>query len=224
MPKIHIIGTSHIAKESIDKIKESINKINPNFIAVELDKNRLYSLENNIQTKPSIKLIKIIGFQGYLFSLIGGYLQKKLGNIVGIKPGSDMLTAVKTAKEKNIKIALIDQPIEITMKRFSKLFSFKDKISLLKDIIKGIFSKKHRIKFDLTKVPEEKLIEKLIETMRINYPGLYQSLIHERNIYMAKRIENIAKNNTESIILVVIGAGHKKGIIEELHKIFKQKG
>ena len=41
---------------------------------------------------------------------------KKLGKIVNTKPGDEMRAAIKLAKENNIKIALIDQRIEITLK------------------------------------------------------------------------------------------------------------
>jgi pheromone shutdown-related protein TraB len=217
MPKVHIVGTSHISKDSVNKIKETIDRINPGIVAVELDKQRLYALQNNINRSPRLSDIPKIGLQGFLFALIGGYIQKKLGNIVGIKPGSDMLTAVTYGTEKQAEIALIDRNIQITMKRFSKYFSWKDKWNMLVDVFKGFFSKEYRLEFDLEKVPSDKIIEKLMGIMEKRYTGIYQVLVHERNIYMSEKIYELLQKNPEKDIVVVVGAGHKKGMIKHLN-------
>ena len=105
MTTIKIIGTSHISKESVLEIRRAIRLGNPDIVAVELDKGRLFALQNDINRKPRISDIPSIGVQGFLFSIIGGWLQKRLGNVVGIKPGSDMLSAVKyAASQKTAKL------------------------------------------------------------------------------------------------------------------------
>jgi pheromone shutdown-related protein TraB len=223
MAKIHIVGTSHISKDSIEKIKNTIDKVKPDIVAVELDKQRLYALQNNIKRSPSLSDIKHIGLQGFLFTIIGGYLQKKLGNIVGIKPGSDMLTAVNYGKQNNAEIELIDQNIQITMRRFSIFFSWKDKGNIIIDLLKGIFSKKERINIDLTKVPSEEVIERLMDIMQTRYKGIYKVLVHERNIFMAEKIYELIKKDQTKTIVAVIGAGHKKGIIEHLNNLLGKK-
>ncbi len=214
--KVIIIGTSHIAKDSIKEIKETIKKEKPDIIGIELDKNRLYSLKNNITGKASISDISQIGLQGYLFTLLGGWLQKKLGNIVGIKPGSDMLAAYEAAKENNSKIELIDQDIRVTMKRFSQEFGIRDKYNIFIDLVKGLVLRQDIIRFDLSKVPPEKVIEKIIRMARQRYPGLYSSLIEERNIFMAAKIYLLAKKNPDKKIIAVVGAGHLEGIAKLL--------
>lgn len=221
MQKIHLVGTSHISQDSIIKIQRTIESVNPDIVAVELDKNRMRALKSNIDRSPGISSIRKLGFQGFLFALIGSWIQKKLGNIVRTRPGSDMLTAIQAAEENESRIALIDRDIEITMKRFSRHFGWKDKFNLLTDLIKGMISKKHRLHFDLSKVPPEEMIEEMISHLKNRYPGMYSVLVEERNIHMARNIKKIVTENPDSKIVVVVGAGHKKGLIEELHKIFK---
>jgi pheromone shutdown protein TraB len=68
---LYLIGSSHIAKQSIQEIKSSFNKLNPDIVAVELDKQRAYALMSKKQGKPSIYDIRRIGFKGFLFALIG---------------------------------------------------------------------------------------------------------------------------------------------------------
>lgn len=210
---LKIIGTSHIAKESIDKINQEFIDLNPDIVCVELDSKRLHALLTNQKPDRSFfRGVKQYGMQGYLFAVIGGIIQEKLGNVVGIKPGSDMLTAVKLAKSSNKHLFLVDQDIEITLKRFSKAFSWGEKFRLIGDVIKAPFNKKMNI--DLSKVPKEELIDKLMGDMKIRYPNLYSVLIDERNKVMAKNIYRIMSKNEDKKILIVIGAGHEKELLE----------
>jgi len=47
--------------------------------------------------------------------------------MVGMKPGDEMKKDLEIAKEKRIKIAFIDQYIEVTLKKFSKSLTWKEK-------------------------------------------------------------------------------------------------
>jgi len=209
---LKILGTSHIAKESIDNITKEFNDLNPDIVCVELDHKRLHALLTDQKPDRSLRGIKQYGLQGYLFAIIGGFIQQKLGNVVGIKPGSDMLTAAKLSKSNNKQLFLVDQDIEITLKRFSKAFSWKEKFRMIADVIKAPFNKK--MKIDLSKVPKEELINKLIGDMKLRYPNLYSVLIDERNKVMAKNIYKIMSKNIDKKILIVIGAGHEKELLE----------
>jgi pheromone shutdown-related protein TraB len=214
---IKLIGTSHIAKDSIAKITEEFSDLNPDIICVELDNNRLHALLSGQKPDRSIRGIKQYGLQGYLFALIGGFIQEKLGNVVGVKPGSDMLTAVNLAKINHKTLHLIDQDISITLKRFSKAFTWREKFRLIWDVIRSPFSKK--MKIDLNSVPKEELIHKMMSDLKLRYPNLYKVLIEERNSVMAKNIYKIMSKNEDKKILVVIGAGHEK----ELLQLIKQE-
>jgi len=214
---ILIIGTSHIARQSIREIKEKFSELNPEIVCVELDHKRLHALLTNAKPDYSISGIKKYGLQGYLFAVIAGVLQRKLGNVVGVRPGSDMLAAVNLAKQNNKQLILIDQDIEITLRRFSKEFTFMEKIKLLFDILKSPFSKK-KIKINLNEVPKENIINEMIAQLKERYPSLYKVLIYERNVVMAKNIVKIMERNSDKKILVIIGAGHEKEMITLIKK------
>ena len=212
-----IIGTSHIAKQSVNEIKKAFDKLKPDIVAVELDKQRFYGLLHDAKPSRSILNIKRFGLKGYLFALIGGFIQDKLGKLVGVEPGSDMLTAVREAQKQNAKIALIDQNIEITMKKFSKRFSAKEKWRLFVDIVKAPFSKE-KIKIDLSKVPSSQMINMLMGKLKDRYPNVYYTLVQERNEIMATNLAHILKNNPKDKVLAVIGAGHESVILELVKK------
>jgi pheromone shutdown-related protein TraB len=223
MKNIIILGTSHIAQQSIDQIQKTIEQEKPDIIAIELDAQRFRALLSNQKNKISLRDIRRIGLKGYLFALIGSYLQKKLGQSVGVAPGSEMLKAIKLSRKNKIPLALIDQDIEVTLKRFSQKLTWKERFRFVIDLVKGLlFRKKTLEKFeglDLTKVPSEELIIKLIGEVKKRYPNVYQVLVHERNKVMINNLKFISKQNPEKKILVIVGAGHQKS----LEKAFKNK-
>ncbi|MBN2423259.1 TraB/GumN family protein [Candidatus Woesearchaeota archaeon] len=211
-----IIGTSHIAKQSIEEVKNSIDAFKPDIIAIELDAKRAYALLNKNQKVNKKYLIKRIGLTGFLFAVLGEYAEKKLGEIVNIEPGEEMLTALKLSKKNNIKVALIDQDIEITLKRLAKKITWREKFNFIIDLISGILFKRNIKKFDLNKVPPEDIIKNLINFVKKRYPNIYLVLVKERNEYMANKLAGILKNEPDKKILAVIGAGHSKDICDLL--------
>ncbi len=213
-----IIGTSHIAIQSIEEVKQSIKKIHPDIIALELDVIRFKKL---ISKNQKINLWKNIGTQGFFFNLIGAWAEKKLGEKVNILPGSEMKTAIKLAKKEKIKIALIDQDIRITLKKLSKEITFKEKLTFLKDILFSIFSFKNKIDIDLTKVPEKNFIKKIIRDVKKRYPNVYRILVKERNKIMAVNL--ITLMNTNKTILAIVGAGHEEDLIRDIKCLSKNK-
>jgi pheromone shutdown protein TraB len=123
-----------------------------------------------------------------------------------------MLTAVNLAKSNGKLLHLIDQDIEITLRRFTKAFTWREKFRLVGDILKAPFSK--RMQIDLSKIPKDELITKLMSDLKIRYPGLYLALIDERNHVMAKNIYRLMSKNPDKKILVIIGAGHEKDLLK----------
>ncbi|MDP7506147.1 MAG: TraB/GumN family protein [Candidatus Woesearchaeota archaeon] len=221
-----IVGTSHIAKQSMREVEEAVSNNKPDIIAIELDRRRFIALMHKKKGKKDrirLRDIRRIGVKGYLFSLIGGYVQKKLGKIVGVVPGSDMKKAIKLAKKNNLQIALIDQDIEVTLKKFSKSFTWREKWHIVADIFKGIFFRKNVVQFDLSKVPDEQVIKKMMKEVKVRYPNLYRVLVTERNKIMAVNLFKIMKEHPDKKILAVVGAGHAEDmmkIIEGKHRLY----
>lgn len=220
MTHIILIGTSHIAQQSIRQIEQAISEKKPDIIALELDPQRFQALLSNQKSRISILDIKRVGFKGFLFVLIGSFIQKKLGKMVGTDPGAEMLQAIKLAKKNKIPLALIDQNITITLQRFSQTLTWKERFHFVADIFKGIFSRKKQLEtFDLTQVPPKELIKKLIKELKQRYPNIYQVLVEERNKIMIRNLSFLSQENPEKNILVIVGAGHEDAI----QKAFKTK-
>jgi pheromone shutdown protein TraB len=227
LSQVSIIGTSHIAKESVKEIGDYIDSRHIDVVCVELDKDRLLALQQKKKQRIKVRnigMIKEIGFTGFIFALIASASQKQMGEKVKTQAGSDMLAAVKSAAKREIPVALIDQNVTTTLRKLSKEVSFREKMRLVGDMIKGLFGIKSALTelsmddIDLKKVPSDKVIETVLKKTRHRYPGLYDVLVEDRNRFMAKRIITLMKKHPDWKLLVVIGAGHKEGLVRELEK------
>lgn len=216
------VGTSHVARQSIKEIKDSFFSFEPDVIAVELDNDRLFALLNKRSSSKNPLLIFRIGFFGYLFALIGGFAQKKLGKIVGVSPGADMLQAVKLARNNGLSLLLLDRPIAFTLNRLSRSLTFKELLRLFSDIFFAPFRRKQRLSFDLSRVPDDELISFLISQLKSRYPSFYRVLIDERNKFMARRLFSFLSAHPDKKVLVVVGAGHLDGLVKDFRSLFNK--
>ena len=222
--KFILVGSSHVAKDSLNEIKTAIENNMPEVVCLELDSVRFKSLmsnnkgKNKSSVRQTIQVMKDIGVFGFLFSSIAGYVQQKIGKNIGAQPGIDMKTGYLKARELKIPVSLIDQNIKVTMKKLSKLSFFK-KVSLFSSLIFKSFKKENRelLDFDLKKVPSEKVITQMIGILRKEAPMLYNILIHQRNVYMVNKLFKL-KENHEGDILAVVGAGHVDGMMKLIKK------
>lgn len=208
------LGTSHIARQSLNEVKKYIEDEKPDIIALELDQKRIHALMSTEKRKVDIRVIRKIGFKGFLFSLFGAWAEKKLGNIAGVAPGSEMKQAIRIAKKERIEIALVDQDIEITLQRLSKSITWKEKWHFIADIFKAMFSGKKEIEFDLATVPDKKIIKKLTAKLKERYPNVYRVLIEERNTAIVKNLKALMNSKPDKKILVILGAGHIDDVLE----------
>lgn len=212
---ITIVGTGHVLKKSVEKVRCEILTEKYEIIAVELDEERakiLSSIEfyNKNKFSPELFLTPSLIVR-YILSEI----QKEIGKKLNVFPGSEMKVAMELAKEKNLKIFLIDRNIKITMNHLMNI--------PLREKIKFLFFGTNIKKFDFENIEsilEEENLELILEEIK-KFPNLYNGLIRERDIYMAINLYNIQKNFPDKNILAIVGAGHKKGIIENLNKLKK---
>ena len=203
--EITLIGTAHIFKESVDEVKETIISEMPEAVCIELDPKRYYGLLTG-QRMSFVDIVKAKGIKTGVIAGFLGYVERKLGEDMGVFPGKEMITAAQYCKNINARLYLIDRDAEITVEKMTRI-PFKEKLTLVKALILSPFQKE-KIRLDLNK----ENIESLIEGLRNLSPYLYRVLIEERDQFMAEKIKEIE----EKRIVVVVGAGHVKGILERI--------
>ncbi len=214
MVKFKIIGTSHISPDSLKKVEETIRRLQPTVVAIELDKKRLVALSEPNRQGIRLRDMRRVGVKGWIFASVGAWVERKLGEKVGVSPGAEMLKAVELAKEVKAKVALIDQDIEITLRRLSMFLTWREKGRFVADLIKAAFGR--GMKIDLARVPEKKVIEKLLDEVKVRYPSVHKVLVEERNVVMARNLAALARHMPDATVVAVVGAGHEKEIINLL--------
>ncbi len=225
MKNVRILGTSHIAKQSIQEITHAIGGDKPEIVALELDIQRAAALLEGTPRKISPWHIGRIGLKGYLFARIGQAVQQRLGRVVGVAPGSEMKTALELARKHKIQMELIDQPIAMTLRALSKSLTWREKWRFGCDLLYGLLFPRQQMKeygleqFDLHKVPEAELIHKMMGQLKRRFPSVYRTLVEDRNKYMVRKIVGLLRQHPGKKILVIVGAGHKEGMEELLLKV-----
>jgi pheromone shutdown-related protein TraB len=217
-----LIGSSHVSKDSINEVKRTIETEKPGIVAVELDKDRLTAL---LHKKKRGLFVRGVGFKGAVFAALGAWIEKKIGQVVKVEPGSEMKMAIVMAKKQNASVALIDQHINITLRRFSQTITWKEKWHFLVDLVLGVIMPKRQMKemnlkqTDMYGVPPKETIKRILLFVKKRYPNVYNVLVHERNIVMANNLAHLMRQYPDKKIVAVVGAGHE----DEMMKLIKEK-
>lgn len=216
---LEIIGTAHVSKKSVEQVRQAILEKKPDVVAVELCANRYNNLMNEKygnkeEEKKSIPLREMMKGDKLTLLLVSGflsYIQRKIGDEVGVKPGSEMLVAIEAAEEVGARVALIDRDITITLRRALNQMSFFEKLKFVYGIIASFFSKDDELE-NIDSITEGDTLNEVMEYFQEISPGAYDVLVTERDAYMAKMLLGIQ----EEEVIAVVGAGHKQGITKHL--------
>ena len=181
---IILVPTSHIARESLVNVRKAVDD-KTECIAVELDPIRYQAMLSE-EKGSSLEVIRNIGIFSFAFYWILKRFQNMLSKRTGILPGTEMLEAVKIAREKGIPFALIDQRIDITLNGIQRI-SISEKLKLFWLLILGLFGMALPVgkeKIDLNKIPPRKWIDMALGYLKKELPGIHKALIDDRNRVM----------------------------------------
>jgi len=216
---IILVGTAHISKDSVEEVKEVIEKYKPDIVAVELCKRRYDAITKKDQweSTPVDKLLKSNNAYLMLAQTFLSAIQRKLGKEYGVEPGSEMIAAMKEAEKHGLEVALVDRDISITLKRAWRKMGIREKFRLTWEFLKAImgYDEEELEELDLKKLMDQDVISALMDEFSEIAPSITDVLIHERDIYIAKKILDESKKGK---VVAVVGAGHLKGIQKQLEK------
>ncbi len=205
-----LVGTAHISRESVDLVREVIEKEQPDCVCVELDSARYLALSQK-QHWESLDLRQVIRqkqLATLLVNMVLASYQKRLGGKLGVMPGSELLEAVRTAEQHEIPIALCDREIRATLRRAWKALSLWKKFLFLSSLLASLFERPEITEEDLRALRERDALSELMRELGDAMPALKRVLIDERDSYLAQRIRECAGDT----IVAVVGAGHIEGM------------
>ena len=206
MTKLTLIGTAHVSKKSVEEVERTIEELKPDAVAVELCPRRFSTLVKG--EIPDISVSDVVkrgdAFLA-LFQFMLAYYQKKIGKELGVKPGEEMITAVRKAREIGADVLLIDRDFGITFKRLWQSMSFVEKLKMVWNVVKSFFSEDES---DIEEILSD--VDYLLMEFKKIVPNAGKVLVDERDAYMAHNL--IKAMEKYDNIVAVVGAGHKKGI------------
>ena len=215
--KITLVGTAHVSKESVEEVKQSINELKPDCVAVELDEKRAASIQE-ADRYSQLDLVKVFKRkEGFLLlaNLILASYQRRMGLNAGVKPGDEMLAAMDAAKELGVHCELVDRPIQITLKRAWGKNSFWGKGKLFATLLASAFEKEQIAPEEIEKLKERNEMDSMMSELAEYMPVIKEVLIDERDRYLASKIWSAPGSN----IVAVLGAGHLPGVQAWLEKL-----
>lgn len=212
---ITLVGTAHVSKQSIKLVKETIQKKKPDSVAVELCEARYKALKDHKKWQETNVSTIIKEGKAYLFlvNLILSNFQRKIGKEIGVKPGAEMIEAVKVAEEHDADVVLADRDIQITLKRAFALMSLKEKFKIAVTLIGDTFAADIDEEV-IEQLKDKDILTEVIEGLAKEAPSVKKVLIDERDIYLAQKIVE-AKGKK---VVAVVGAGHVEGIAKKLQQ------
>ncbi len=209
-----LVGTAHISRESIDLVREVIEKEKPDRVCIELDERRYEALSQE-QRFAGLDLRQVIRqrqLATLLLNLLLASYQKRLGGKLGVTPGSELLEAARTAEELGIPIELCDRDVRVTLRRAWNSLSFWRKFWLVSTFIASAFDQPDLSEDDLRKIREKDVLSELMAELGSAMPTLKHTLIDERDGYLAQKI----RESEGEKIVAVVGAGHVAGMLSAL--------
>lgn len=218
MKNVRLLGVNHVSKKSLENIDDALKNEDVDAVCLELDRKRLQSLLKKDRSLPSPLLIRHIGISGYIFSLTATLIQRAIGKYTGVLPGDEMIHGFTKAKKKQIPIALIDRPIQDTLKEFKKI-PLLEKLRLIKDSLNPF--NRVNIPFSVDTIPSPQELKPVLDIFSERYPETTKAILHSRDEYMAAMIKKVLSRHDN--VLVIVGAAHIPGIQEKLNQNSENK-
>ncbi|MBR7063815.1 MAG: TraB/GumN family protein [Treponema sp.] len=214
---ITLLGTAHISKESVEEVKLLVTELHPDCIAVELDEKR-YNALINPEKYQKLDIIEVLKKkEGFLLlaNLVLSSFQRRMGGVTGVRPGDEMLSALKCAKENSIPFALVDRPIAITLRRAWAKNSLWGKCKLLASLVASAFESEEISSEQIEELKTSNEMDSMMQGLAEYLPTVKEVLIDERDQYLATSIWKTDGNN----VLAVLGAGHLQGVQKYLENL-----
>ena len=205
---LRLLGTAHVATASVEAVKENIENWHPDIVAVELCKSRFETLtsDRRLDKEGLLKVIKEGTAPMVLLQSLLAAEQRKMGINEGQQPGAELLMAVRTAEEYDLRVELVDRDIQTTLRRAWKSMGIKEKIGLLWALI----SEEDTEEFELNEMLENQdLLTSLMQELKEVSPGAGKVLIDERDEFISRKISEVRGKGK---VLAVLGAGHLEGV------------
>ena len=216
-----VLGTAHVSRTSVEAVDAILAHEAFDAVAVELCDSRAQGMRDPEAFKQ-MDLFQVIrqGKAGMVAaSLVLSSFQKRLAEQYGIQPGAEMKAGMEGAEQRGVPVWLVDREVGTTLRRAWHSVGLWQRFGLMGGLIASVFERQQIEETEIEKLKQGDMLESAFSEFATHSAPLYRSLIAERDAYMAARLreQSAAAGFGEGRrVLVVIGAGHLKGLCELL--------
>jgi pheromone shutdown-related protein TraB len=216
--EVTLLGTAHVSHQSAEDVRTAIETGNYDVVAVELCQPRYDGLTGK-QDWRELDLLQVIrsGRTGLVAAQLAlSAYQKRLADQLGIEPGAEMRAAIDGAAAHALPLWLIDRNVGVTLKRIVRSVPWYHRWTLLTGLVATFLTRADVRAEDIESLKQGDMLEHTFTEFAEKSPRLYEALIAERDRYMAARLRELLAGARPARVLAVIGAGHLRGVTEQL--------
>src|SRR5690606_5138239 len=208
-----LLGTAHVSRESVEAVRDAIGSGQFDVVAVELDEQRLQAL-TDADSLARLDLVEVIrSGRTAMFAAnlaLAGY-QRRLAEQLGIEPGGELKGAVLEARARELPVQLIDRDVGLTFRRASASLVWWVRAKLGGGRCASLFVSEEVSGDQIEKLKQGDMLDASFEEFASDSPEIYETVIAERDRYMAARLRQLREDTNldgEVRVLAVVGAGH----------------
>ena len=217
--EVTLVGTAHVSKLSVEMVEEHIVSGDYDCIAVELCAPRLENITNQAWWK-NLDIYQVFKKKKAGLLLINLALtayQKRIAERVGVEAGKEMIRAVELAREKGLRLEVIDRNISTTLHRLVTEVSFWQKLKIVGGLIAGVFVGEEISEDQIEDLKRGDMLHSVVSEFGEELPQIKRVLIDERDEYMVGRLAQISRSHhAPKKVLALVGAGHLIGMMPNL--------
>jgi pheromone shutdown-related protein TraB len=213
-----LLGTAHVSQASIDAVRAAIDSGAYDAVAVELDAGRLQSLTDP-DALARLDIVKVLREgKTHLFAanLALAAYQRRLAEQLGVEPGAELKTAVLEARSRGLPVHLVDREVGLTFRRAMQRLGWWGRAKTSAGILLAMVGDEEIGEDDIEKLKGGDVLESSFGEFAAHSPALYESVIAERDRYMAANLRDAGHGVRE--VLAVVGAGHLAGLARHLQE------
>jgi pheromone shutdown protein TraB len=232
---VRLVGTVHVSERTRDRVLDTIKEDDPDTVAIELDRERVYSM---FERKADFVGGESVGEDdgGGLRDLIRKQQKQQFDGEGMLKPGeADMIPAALEGIEQGSNVAMVDMSVEKLKSNVMDnvydedgnldLDLFNKSFSEIAQSVRGLVQSRSEMAEEVKEEGVSAMVEKLedasldevrsqMDPLRDVAPEVIQALIDQRDQYMAGRIHWLRENGHDTV--GVMGRGHIQGVYHYL--------
>ncbi|ESQ51820.1 hypothetical protein EUTSA_v10017846mg, partial [Eutrema salsugineum] len=199
--------------ESCREVEAIVSFMKPQVVFVELCPSRLSVLTPQALKVPTMsEMIDMWKKNHNTFGIVYGWFLAKIASKLDVLPGAEFRVAYEEANKYGGKVILGDRPVQVTLTRTWAKMPLWHKVKFLYSLVsQAVFlPSPEKLEKMLKDMNDVDMLTLVIQEMSKEFPSLMETLVHERDKYMACMLLRVASEH--SSVVAVVGRGHLQGI------------